>query len=555
MSQIDPSSNSHPIRALGAIVGIVLVALLAVGAVIALRGTGQHTGTAAYSQPAIESGAAMAYDPDTKTVILFGGRGKSDVLSDTWSWDGTGWTKLAPTTSPPARSGASVGWDPVSQRLVLFGGVGSGTTSSASVCTANPLTPTVTNITGTIASSPPVLPSGAPVPINQPVCQIQAAPALTDTWTFDGRTWRQEHPSAVSTIEGTRLLMATDSAHGTLMLLAETATACSATASCTTAATQPNYMGYLWTDGNWVPAQPLSGDVEALTTDPLTGAIAAFAQPAFAIACSGTIRSGAIGTSQTSAPVVPCPLPAVKSPISSPVAGTVPLAVRVSEWDGQGWKTIETTGDVPNFVSAAVSDTTHNQIVVLTPDGGTFTLSGGHHWSKASAVGPTGTGWGAIANDLANGTVVLLTQNEPRVLTQGGPIQVFGGGGVSALTVPNIQNSTWVWSGAAWTVDGVTPTPAPSLSPPVCAGQAMPPSPLSSSASSGLSFGTGSVGGVTVTTGGGITSCGPVVPPVCTSPTAPTPTPGVDGGPVTICAAGSGTAPPPISSGIILATP
>jgi uncharacterized protein YjbI with pentapeptide repeats len=74
-------------------------------------------------------GASMAFDPSSNQLILFGGFNDGHVTTttnnQTWSWNGTAWTQLEPTTSPPARGGASMAYDPAISKLVLFGGDGS----------------------------------------------------------------------------------------------------------------------------------------------------------------------------------------------------------------------------------------------------------------------------------------------------------------------------------------------------------------------------------------------------------------------------------------------
>ena len=64
----------------------------------------------------------MAYDAATGTIVLFSGDGTLGVLGDTWTWDGSTWTKQAPAASPPARSGASMAYDAATGTVVLFGG-------------------------------------------------------------------------------------------------------------------------------------------------------------------------------------------------------------------------------------------------------------------------------------------------------------------------------------------------------------------------------------------------------------------------------------------------
>jgi hypothetical protein len=67
----------------------------------------------------------MAYDSARNQIVLFGGRGDDGFLyNDTWTWDGTGWTKAAPAHSPPARERSTMAYDPARGQVVLFGGDG-----------------------------------------------------------------------------------------------------------------------------------------------------------------------------------------------------------------------------------------------------------------------------------------------------------------------------------------------------------------------------------------------------------------------------------------------
>ena len=70
----------------------------------------------------------MAWDTATNQLILFGGflDGNYTVAQDTWAWTGATWIQLTPTTSPPARVRAAMAMDPATGQLILFGGWGSG---------------------------------------------------------------------------------------------------------------------------------------------------------------------------------------------------------------------------------------------------------------------------------------------------------------------------------------------------------------------------------------------------------------------------------------------
>ena len=67
---------------------------------------------------------AMAYDAATGTALLFGGEARGGGnLRDTWTWNGTTWTKQAPAASPSARYSEAMAYDAATGRVVLFGGV------------------------------------------------------------------------------------------------------------------------------------------------------------------------------------------------------------------------------------------------------------------------------------------------------------------------------------------------------------------------------------------------------------------------------------------------
>ena len=64
----------------------------------------------------------MVYDSARRRVVMFGGRGGSGLLSDTWEWDGKQWIRMSPGVSPSARSGHAMAYDSARRRVVLFGG-------------------------------------------------------------------------------------------------------------------------------------------------------------------------------------------------------------------------------------------------------------------------------------------------------------------------------------------------------------------------------------------------------------------------------------------------
>jgi hypothetical protein len=81
--------------------------------------------------PGMRYGAQVAVDPNTGHTILFGGiRVDIDAANnqvqvyanDTWEWDGAAWTKLTTAVTPPPRENASFAYDPIRKELVMFGG-------------------------------------------------------------------------------------------------------------------------------------------------------------------------------------------------------------------------------------------------------------------------------------------------------------------------------------------------------------------------------------------------------------------------------------------------
>lgn len=79
------------------------------------------------TNPVARTGAAMAYDPATQQVILFGGADNNgNELNDTWAWNGSNWSQVTTSVSPSGRDGASMVYDTALGELILFGGFNGG---------------------------------------------------------------------------------------------------------------------------------------------------------------------------------------------------------------------------------------------------------------------------------------------------------------------------------------------------------------------------------------------------------------------------------------------
>jgi hypothetical protein len=153
------------------------------------------------TSPSARSGAATAYDAATRTVVIFGGVGRiqNQPLDNTWTWNGTTWTKQAPATSPPARQDASMAYDAATRSVVLFGGTTDDFHSFADTWTWNGTTWTKQ----APATSPPAR-FGASMAYDAATRTVVLFAGVKtfssdkqdrDTWTWNGTTWTKQAPA------------------------------------------------------------------------------------------------------------------------------------------------------------------------------------------------------------------------------------------------------------------------------------------------------------------------------------------------------------------------
>src|SRR5262249_15876680 len=68
---------------------------------------------------------SIAYDAAHRKIVLFGGCHDYRWfyrLNDTWTWDGSAWKQESPTVSPSARASAAMAYNPATGIVILFGG-------------------------------------------------------------------------------------------------------------------------------------------------------------------------------------------------------------------------------------------------------------------------------------------------------------------------------------------------------------------------------------------------------------------------------------------------
>jgi hypothetical protein len=209
-----------------------------------------------YATPPARGYAAMASDPRSDRVVMFGGADENGSRADTWVWDGTGWVEQHPTVAPPARQGAAMGFDPDRGVTVLFGG----------------------------ADSAPG----------------RRSKALTDTWEWDGAAWREQHPTHTPAWHSS-LLMAYDSHSDAVMLLAlpteHPGFAPRPGGVSVGPDAETRFGTWLWRDGDW-HEQPLGAAPRAvnpglafaspgLAADPATGDVVFFSYSQYTGSCPG----------------------------------------------------------------------------------------------------------------------------------------------------------------------------------------------------------------------------------------------------------------------------
>ena len=70
----------------------------------------------------------MAYDPDNRVTIVFGGVGPTGIVNDLWAFDATAntWTQIPFATGPSPRYLASIEYDKARRLFVLYGGAKTG---------------------------------------------------------------------------------------------------------------------------------------------------------------------------------------------------------------------------------------------------------------------------------------------------------------------------------------------------------------------------------------------------------------------------------------------
>jgi cysteine-rich repeat protein len=137
--------------------------------------------------PPARSLAAATFDTGASLLLLTGGQSAGLPLRDTWSFDGNSWTRRSDL--PITVFGHSVLYDPALHRMVLFGGkTGSAVddvNSETFIFDGNGWTP--------LASALPFAATGMAAAYD-PTTRHVVVQTPDETWYLDGATWRRSQP-------------------------------------------------------------------------------------------------------------------------------------------------------------------------------------------------------------------------------------------------------------------------------------------------------------------------------------------------------------------------
>ena len=174
-------------------------------AVARAPGHARATPAPAAATPRGREWAAFGYYPPKNELVLFGGRRPGTVFGDTWTRIGSTWTQAHPATSPSARTGAAMIYDPASSQLLLFGGgATTGTGFSNQTWTWNGTTWALLHP----STSPPAREDTELVYDGATKTVLLFAgwhgAYWDDTWSWNGTTWTQLSPAHLAQRTGQR---------------------------------------------------------------------------------------------------------------------------------------------------------------------------------------------------------------------------------------------------------------------------------------------------------------------------------------------------------------
>lgn len=378
--------------------------------------------------PPARGAAAVAYDERAKRVVLFGGRTGIEAqlppIADTWTWDGTTWTMMAPgATHPPARSDAAMTYDPVRDVIVLFGGVDGG---SVKLDDTWELRAGVwTDVSSTTRPPARKLHGMAFDPVGRRVLMSGGSSGATaETWAWNGVSWARLAMSGFTT----PAVLVTMGREGYVAGIS--------------AGQNARWNGTAWVtiDGSVTPAFPFAhgagavdvagrrvvihGGTALTTTVVWSGAWTRLPQPIGV--GPGTLGYAAMAFDEKRREFVL---------FGGSAGGASPDSGRTWVFDGATWtERVPATAPSPRASLAMAYDAARERVVLFGGNDSTGKLGDtwvwdGALWTERPGAGPSPRSDAAMTYDPVAQTIVL-----------------FGGdGGNGELS------DTWLWNGTAWT--------------------------------------------------------------------------------------------------------
>jgi hypothetical protein len=149
--------------------------------------------------PSPRQDMGMASDAARGEVVLFGGYNDLGFLRSTWTWDGTDWTHRTPAHSPPSRYLPGMAYDAARSEVVLFGGEAS---NGNALFLADTWTWNGTDWTKRSPAHSPFqrLDVGMAYDAHGQVVLFggSCSDPCADTWTWDGTDWTQRPAGTIS---------------------------------------------------------------------------------------------------------------------------------------------------------------------------------------------------------------------------------------------------------------------------------------------------------------------------------------------------------------------
>ncbi len=376
------------------------------------------------TSPPERTGAAVATDVARGRVVLFGGSAGDGSLesyySDTWEWNGTGWTSITTSNGPVARKGQAAVFDAARGKTLLFGG---------------------TNV---------IYQRGAS--FYDPAARLTSGGDFNDTWEWDGTTWTEVTPAESPSVRWGHA-MAYDAARGRVLLfggcLAEGEASTSGVNCMSTSDETWEWRGDDWT--SLTPAHAPAVRYGALMAyDPGRDRTVLFGGSTQTETCPD------VGSCQT----FPCGQCERKGDVFTDTW----------EWNGTDW-VAQSPAHTPPTGGAMAYDATRGHVVLKTWDE-TWEWDGTDWTRRAASSDPAGGD--ALAYDPVNAQALLfngrtwtwtgtawldVTPSAAPPARSGGALTFDATRGTTLLFGGAAKNDTWLWNGGHWTA--ATPTTRP----------------------------------------------------------------------------------------------